>query len=108
MQLRNVESALQLVDRALSLNSNVPDIYLHRAKIMRFAGNHHQAAINTEQARKLDLADRQLNAISSKYLLRSNQVSLAVSTMKLCMPTPESGYFGTNVHEVENMWFEYH
>ena len=59
-----------------------------------------------EEARKLDLADRHLNATSSKYFLKVDDVEQAHVTMGMFSREMENGKL--NVHEMQTMWFEYH
>ena len=60
----------------------------------------------TEEARKLDLADRYLNAHSSKYLFKANKVQQANETMALFSRDQDSEKL--NVHEMATLWYEYH
>ena len=60
----------------------------------------------TEQARNLDLADRHLNAHSSKYMFKVDKVEEAHATMALFSRELDSGLI--NVHEMQTVWFEHH
>ena len=50
------------------------DLYILKAKIYKRAGDVKKAAILYDEARKLDLADRYLNALASRYLIRSDRL----------------------------------
>ncbi len=50
------------------------DLYVLKAKIYKRAGDVKKAAGLYDEARKLDLADRYLNAVASRYMLRNDQI----------------------------------
>lgn len=58
-----------------------------------------------DEGRVLDQADRYLNALASKYLLKNNQVAKAHEMMSLFSKELESGML--NVHEMQTLWFEF-
>jgi len=60
----------------------------------------------TEHARDLDKADRYLNALSSKYIFKANEIQKAHNTMGHFSKEDENG--NLNVHEMQTMWFENH
>jgi hypothetical protein len=60
----------------------------------------------TEHARDLDQADRYLNALSSKYILKADEVQKAHTTMAMFSKENENGTL--NVHDMQTMWFENH
>jgi tetratricopeptide (TPR) repeat protein len=55
---RDLDAALALADRALALAPEVPELLVHRGKVLRRAGDAQGAAHCADEARKLDLADR--------------------------------------------------
>ncbi len=57
------------------------DLYIAKAKIYKRAGDLDYASKLYEEARKLDEADRYLNAVSSRYLIRVEKVKEAEETM---------------------------
>lgn len=73
-RLGNFELALSLVNEAIAHTPTVVDLYTLKAKIMQKAGNRAKALVLTEEARKLDLADRHLNAHSSKYMFKVDDI----------------------------------
>ena len=60
----------------------------------------------TEEARRLDLADRYLNAHSSKYIFKIDDTERAENTMRMFSREDENG--NINVHEMQTMWYEIH
>lgn len=81
------------------------DLYVLKAKIYKRAGHTAKASSLYDEARKLDLADRYLNALSSRYKLRNDQTDEAEATMALF--SKDSGEDkGLNVHDMQCMWYE--
>jgi N-alpha-acetyltransferase 15/16, NatA auxiliary subunit len=102
---RDFERALKYIDAAVEHTPTVVDLYVLKAKIYKRAGDARRASGLYEEARKLDLADRYLNAVSSRYLIRVDQLQQAEDTMALF--SKESGEDkGLNVHEMQCMWYE--
>lgn len=75
-----------------------------KAKIFKRAGDQVQASQLYNEARKMDLADRYLNAVSSRYMIRIDQVQEAEKTMSLFSKEGEGE--GLNVHDMQCMWYE--
>ena len=105
LRLGKVEEAFNWINKAIEHTPTVVELYNHKAKIFKFGGNPAQAVELTEQGRGLDLADRYLNAHSSKYLFQNNEVEKAHKTMAQFSREDENGKI--NVHEMQTMWFEY-
>lgn len=60
----------------------------------------------TEEARRLDLADRYLNAHASKYIFKVDDTKRAEDTMRMFSREDDNGVI--NVHEMQTMWYEIH
>lgn len=102
---RDFERSLQYIEAAIEHTPTVVDLYVMKAKIYKRAGNTAKASSLYDEARKLDLADRYLNALSSRYKLRNNQTEDAEATMALF--SKDSGEDkGLNVHDMQCMWYE--
>lgn len=101
-----MDEALKWIQKGIEHTPTMIDLYTLKAKIMQFAGNIPQARKLTNEARMLDLADRYLNAYSSKYMLKNNEVDKAHETMAIFSREDENGKI--NVHENQTMWFENH
>lgn len=74
---------MDYVNKAIEHTPTVLELYVHKAKLYQRMGNPEMAAKFTEEARILDLADRYLNAHSSKYLFKDNKILHANQTMAL-------------------------
>jgi len=105
-RLGNMEESLTFINKAIAHTPTVIELYIHKAKIMQFSGNRQQASNLVEMARDLDHADRYLNALSSKYLFKIDEVKKAYDTMALFSKEDKDG--NLNVHEMQTMWFENH
>lgn len=79
----NTESALAFIDRAIKHTPSVIDLYIAKGRIYKHAGDLEKASESLEYARSLDLADRYLNTLSAKYLLRNNNISRALEILSL-------------------------
>jgi peptide alpha-N-acetyltransferase len=62
------------LNKAIEHTPTVVDLYILKAKIYKRAGDANRAATLYDEARKLDLADRYLNAVASRYRIRNDQV----------------------------------
>jgi peptide alpha-N-acetyltransferase len=75
-----------------------------KAKIYKRAGDLKYASTLYDEARKLDLADRYLNAVSSRYKIRIDDLQDAENTMGLFSKEDANG--DLNVHDMQCMWYE--
>lgn len=100
------KKSMELIDKAIEHTPTVLELYIHKAKLYQRMGDPKRAAQLTEEARKLDLADRYLNAHSSKYLFKDNQIQEANDTMALFSRDQENRKL--NVHEMQTFWYEMH
>ncbi len=100
--LRNYEKALQYINDAIQHTPTVIDLYIVKARIYKRAGDKKYASQLYDEARKLDLADRYLNAVSSRFKIRADQIQDAEDTMSLFSKEGNE----LNVHEMQCMWYE--
>ncbi|XRB11152.1 N-terminal acetyltransferase A complex auxiliary subunit NAA15 [Pseudoscourfieldia marina] len=75
--------ALAYADAALKHTPTVIDLYLVKAKILKHAGDPVSSALLADMARSMDLADRYLNTICVKKLLRAGHQKQAENTIML-------------------------
>jgi peptide alpha-N-acetyltransferase len=66
------ENALKTINEAIEHTPTVIELYIVKAQIYKMAGNVTIASDFYNEARKLDLADRFLNARSSRYKMRND------------------------------------
>lgn len=100
------DKSMEYIDKAIEHTPTVLELYIHKAKLYQRMGNAVKAAKFTEEARKLDLADRYLNAHSSKYLMKADKIQEANDTMSLFSKDQENGTL--NVHEMATFWYFFH
>ena len=113
-----IQKALDKVDRAISHTPTVIELYTIKSKIMKHAGHLESAALLSDHARQLDLADRYLNCHTVKYMLRSGDIQKANELAVLFTKdnTPANSKDATaadplnslkNLHEMQCIWYEY-
>ena len=105
-RIGNIDESLTLINKAIEHTPTVIELYIHKAKIMQFAGNRKQASDLVDMSRDLDQADRYLNALASKYLFKIDAIEQAYKTMGMFSKEDANG--NLNVHEMQTMWFENH
>ena len=103
-QKRDLQRALSFVNQAVEHTPTVVDLYVLKAKIYKRGGDLRRAALLYDEARKLDLADRYLNAVASRYMIRVDQLAQAEETMGLFSKDPDGGDGSLNVHDMQCMW----
>lgn len=79
------------------------DLYVLKAKLYKHSGDTKRASTLYDEARKLDLADRYLNAVASRYMIRNDQIKEAEETMALFSKETDGCL---NVHDMQCMWYE--
>ena len=106
--------AIEKVDQAIAHTPTVIELYSVKARIMKHAGDTVSAAVLSDHARQLDLADRYLNSKTVKYLLKDGKVDRANEVA--VMFTKDSGSAADskdpinslkNLHEMQCLWYEY-
>jgi tetratricopeptide (TPR) repeat protein len=100
--LRDFDTALNYINQAIDHTPTVIELYIVKARIYKRAGDVAYASKLYDEARKLDLADRYLNAVSSRYKIRNDDVKDAEETMGLFSKEGDE----LNVHDMQNMWYE--
>jgi len=95
--------ALAHINEALQYTPTVIDLHLTKARIFKHAGDLASASDECEIARKMDLADRFLNTVSTRYALRADRRQVAESTVALFT---KDGDNPNNLFDMQCMWFE--
>ena len=95
--IRDYDQAFNYLNQAIEHTPTVVELYILKAKIYKHVGDTERAATLYDEARKLDLADRYINAVGSRYRLRNNQNKEAEENMALFSKESD----GTlNVHDM--------
>lgn len=100
--IKDFDKAFVYVHEAIQHTPTVIELYILKANIYKQVGDVASASVSYEEARKLDLADRFLNARSSRYLIRNDKLDEAEKTMLLFSKEGEK----LNVHDMQCMWYE--
>ncbi len=100
---KDYKQALILIDEAIEHTPTLVEAYTAKARILKHMEDFAKAADTYDLARKLDQADRYLNARCSKYLIRAGKVEEAEKMMALFAREINSEL---NVHEMQCMWYE--
>ena len=100
--LRDSEKALKYLNQAIEHTPTVIELYTLKAKVYKRSGDRVYASSLYEEARKLDQADRFLNAVSSRYMIQSEKVREAETTMAIFSKEGNE----LNVHDMQCLWYE--
>ena len=100
--IKNYTEAFKFINEAIKHTPTVVDLYIVKAKIYKKAGDSEKASKLYEEARKLDQADRYLNARASRYMIKNDQLQEAEEKMALFSKEGQD----LNVHDMQCMWYE--
>jgi len=70
--LKDLDTSLKYINQAIDHTPTVIELYIIKAKIYKRSGDVQYASKLYDEARKLDLADRYLNAVSSRFKIRAD------------------------------------
>ncbi|KAF1968332.1 NMDA receptor-regulated protein 1 [Bimuria novae-zelandiae CBS 107.79] len=102
---RNLDKALEYVDRLLEMEPKNVDYNQLKARIWKHYGNTEKAADLINFAREYDLKDRYINTKCAKYQLRNNENEKALETMsKFTRNETVGGPLG-DLHDMQCMWY---
>lgn len=97
------EQAIQIVDECIEHTPTALDAYTTKARALEQIGAHAQAAEVSEQARQMDLADRNINGFSTAKLFRAGRIEEASTVAQLF--SRQEGSWGS-IHDMQCLWFE--
>jgi peptide alpha-N-acetyltransferase len=102
---RDLEKAMEYIDRAIELEPTSVDFYMTKARVWKHYGNTQKASETMEQARALDSRDRYINTKAAKYQLRNNETDSAIKTMSMFTRAETIGGPLADLHDMQCMWF---
>ncbi|KAH8808331.1 NMDA receptor-regulated protein 1-domain-containing protein [Xylogone sp. PMI_703] len=102
---RDLDKAIEFIDKAIELEPKSVDFHMTKARIWKHYGNAQKAAEIMEQARALDTKDRHINTKAAKYQLRNNDNEAAIKTMGLFTRAETVGGPLADLHDMQCMWF---
>lgn len=102
---RDLEKAMEHVDKLISINPKSVDYHQMKARIYKHYGDTKKASETIEYARSLDEKDRYINTKCAKYQLRNNENENALKTMsKFTRNEAVGGPLG-DLHDMQCLWY---
>jgi tetratricopeptide (TPR) repeat protein len=102
---RDLDKAMQYIEKAIELEPQSVDFHMTKARIWKHYGNTQKASEVMEQARSLDTRDRHINTKTAKYQLRNNENDAAIKTMGMFTRAETVGGPLADLHDMQCMWF---
>jgi peptide alpha-N-acetyltransferase len=102
---RDLERAMENIDKAIELEPHSVDFHMTKARIWKHYGNTQRASDIMEQARALDTRDRHINTKAAKYQLRNDRSDAALKTMGMFTRAETVGGPLADLHDMQCMWF---
>jgi len=102
---RNLEKAMQYIEKVIDLDPKSVDYHRQKARILKHYGDTEKAAEMMNYARELDLKDRYINTKCAKYQLRNNQNEIAIQTMSKFTRNETVGGALGDLHDMQCMWY---
>ena len=103
LSLRGPEEALRVADECIEHTPTALDSYVTKARALGELGAHSEAAEVSEEARTMDLADRNINGFSTVCLFRAGRIEEASRVAQLFSRSERS--WGS-IHDMQCLWFE--
>lgn len=102
---RDLDKALEFVEKGLELVPETVEFHMTKARIWKHHGNTRKAAEIMEQARNLDLKDRYINTKAAKYQLRNNESARALRTMAHFTRNDTPGGPLSDLIDMQSIWY---
>ncbi|KAH0563353.1 hypothetical protein GP486_002088 [Trichoglossum hirsutum] len=102
---RNLDKALEYIDKAIETQPTSVDYHMTKARIWKHYGNPQKASETMEHARTLDEKDRYINTKAAKYQLRNGENDAALKTMSKFTRNETAGGPLGDLHEMQCMWY---
>ncbi|PGH01756.1 peptide alpha-N-acetyltransferase [Blastomyces parvus] len=102
---RNLEKAVEYIEKAIALSPKSVDYHMTKARIWKHFGNLPKAAELMELARSLDEKDRYINSKAAKYQLRNDENDKALDNMSKFTRNETVGGALGDLHEMQCVWY---
>jgi tetratricopeptide (TPR) repeat protein len=102
---RDLDKALEYIDKAIEVEPESVDFHMTKARIWKHYGDTQKASEIMEQARTLDTRDRHINTKAAKYQLRNNEGDAALKTVGMFTRAETVGGPLADLHDMQCMWF---
>lgn len=102
---RDLDKAMEYVDKAIELDKEDVDFAMTKARIWKHRGNPEKASEAMENARLLATRDRYTNTKAAKYQLRNNDTEKALTTMGMFTKADTPGGPLADLMDMQSIWF---
>lgn len=102
---RDLNKAMEYVDKAIELSKDDVDFSMTKARIWKHRGNPQKASEAMENARLLDTRDRYTNTKAAKYQLRNDETEKALTTMGMFTKADTPGGPLADLMDMQSVWF---
>lgn len=102
---RDLDKALEYIDRAIELEPESVDFHMTKARIYKHKGDTKKASEIMEIARTLDERDRYINTKAAKYQLRNDENEAALKTLGMFTRPETVGGPLADLLDMQCMWF---
>jgi len=102
---RDLDKAMEYIDKAIELEPESVDFHMTKARIWKHFGNTQKASEIMEKARTLDVRDRHINTKAAKYQLRNDESEAALKTMGMFTRAETPGGPLADLHDMQCVWF---
>jgi len=103
---KDTQKALLYSKKCIDHTPTVLDFEILNARIYKHAGDAETASKHMEEARTYDLADRNLNTKSTRFLLRADKIKEAEEIISLFTKTDVETSTHNNILDMQVMWYE--
>ncbi|OWB57853.1 hypothetical protein B5S28_g3828 [[Candida] boidinii] len=104
--VKDYENSLKYINKAIEHTPTLVELYIVKARIFKRLNKLDEAAEIMNEGRLIDLQDRFINARTTKYYLRANNVDKAVETVSLFSKTDDENVNCiTHLHTMQCNWF---
>ncbi|KAI0146476.1 tetratricopeptide [Pestalotiopsis sp. NC0098] len=102
---RDLEKALEYVNKGIELAPKNVEFHMTKARIWKHYGNTQKAADTMDQARNLDLRDRYINTKAAKYQLRNDNTEKALELMGMFTRPDSTAGPVSDLLDMQCVWY---
>ncbi|KAK9789874.1 putative N-alpha-acetyltransferase 16, NatA auxiliary subunit [Seiridium cardinale] len=102
---RDLEKALEYVNKGIELAPKNVEFHLTKARIWKHYGNTQKAAETMDEARNLDLRDRYINTKAAKYQLRNDNDEKALELMGMFTRPDSTAGPLSDLMDMQCVWY---
>jgi peptide alpha-N-acetyltransferase len=102
---RDLDKALEFIDKAIELEPKSVDFHMTKARIFKHKGDTQKACELMELARTLDTRDRYINTKAAKYMLRNDENDRALKTLGMFTRAETPGGPLADLIDMQCQWY---